>query len=219
MQDYKQSPQSSQSSQTPPPPPPLPSGWIAQWDETHNRYFYANTVTGQTQWELPTEPATPGGGESNAYQGAPPEYSQVDPKQSPSSSSDRGLGSFMSSAMGGGRPQNGYGNQYQSGYGGGYPNNGGYSNSGNSGFPGGGSMGGMIAGSLMGLVAGRVLGNDHRHQRPGLIGSFLAPALPNGGFMGPQYGNPYGSSYYQDYGRHGRHHHGHHHHHNHHHRW
>lgn len=105
-----------------------------RWDETHNRYFYANTVTGQTQWELPTQPAVPGGGEANAYQGAPPEYSQNDPTQSPSSSSDRGLGSFMSSAMGGGRPQNGYGNQYQSGYGGGYPNNGGYSHSGNSGM-------------------------------------------------------------------------------------
>lgn len=32
----------------------LPSGWIAQFDSNYQRYFYVNTATGQTQWEMPS---------------------------------------------------------------------------------------------------------------------------------------------------------------------
>ncbi|ORY44728.1 hypothetical protein BCR33DRAFT_716695 [Rhizoclosmatium globosum] len=33
--------------------PPLPQGWIAQWSIEHNRWFFVNTLTCQSQWELP----------------------------------------------------------------------------------------------------------------------------------------------------------------------
>ena len=38
---------------------PLPAGWIAQQDPSSGRTFYANTVTGQTQWEQPQPTHTP----------------------------------------------------------------------------------------------------------------------------------------------------------------
>ena len=38
---------------------PLPAGWIAQQDPSSGRTFYANTVTGQTQWEQPPPTHTP----------------------------------------------------------------------------------------------------------------------------------------------------------------
>ncbi|KAH8556549.1 hypothetical protein BGW37DRAFT_17325 [Umbelopsis sp. PMI_123] len=198
-----------------PPPPPLPAGWIAQWDPTQGRYFYANTVTGTTQWEIPAEPVS--SGESNSYQGAPPGYSPSPSTPGSDGTSDRGLGSFISGALGGGRPQNSYGG---GGYG--YPNNynqnynQSYSQGQSSGFPGGG-MGGAIAGGLMGLAAGKLMGGGHHHNHHGLIGNLMPPPIPYGGFSGPQYGYP-GQNYGHHHGHHG-HHHGHHHHHHGHHGW
>ncbi|KAG8957755.1 COPII subunit [Tulasnella sp. 419] len=32
----------------------LPPGWVAQWDETHQRHLFIDTSTGQSQWEPPT---------------------------------------------------------------------------------------------------------------------------------------------------------------------
>ena len=35
---------------------PLPKGWQEGWDSVQNAAFYSNIVTGETQWERPTEP-------------------------------------------------------------------------------------------------------------------------------------------------------------------
>ncbi|ETI29584.1 hypothetical protein G647_02037 [Cladophialophora carrionii CBS 160.54] len=50
----------------PPSGPPLPPGWIAQWDQNSQRYYYVEQATGRTQWEPPIwqgspPPAPPGG--------------------------------------------------------------------------------------------------------------------------------------------------------------
>ncbi|KAI8607917.1 hypothetical protein BC830DRAFT_63249 [Chytriomyces sp. MP71] len=37
----------------PPPPPPMPPSYVAQWSAQYNRYFYVNTATGQSQWDMP----------------------------------------------------------------------------------------------------------------------------------------------------------------------
>ncbi|KAL8858804.1 MAG: hypothetical protein Q9178_004721 [Gyalolechia marmorata] len=59
---YGHQPQYSQhQSHSAPPPshgtstslPPLPQGWIAQWDQNSQRYYYLEPATGRTQWELP----------------------------------------------------------------------------------------------------------------------------------------------------------------------
>ena len=51
-----------------PPPPQLPAGWKAIWNDQYQAWFYANTVTKETTWEKPTEPAYPSGA------GGPPGY-------------------------------------------------------------------------------------------------------------------------------------------------
>ncbi|KAI0970420.1 hypothetical protein F4678DRAFT_436771 [Xylaria arbuscula] len=33
--------------------PPLPPGWIPQWDQKYQRWYYAEEATGHTQWEAP----------------------------------------------------------------------------------------------------------------------------------------------------------------------
>ncbi|KAF8245726.1 hypothetical protein K440DRAFT_384009 [Wilcoxina mikolae CBS 423.85] len=35
-------------------PPPLPTGWIAQWDPSSQRYYFVQPSTGTTQWDIPT---------------------------------------------------------------------------------------------------------------------------------------------------------------------
>lgn len=35
----------------------LPEGWISKMSSRHNRVYYYNTVTKQSQWDVPTEPA------------------------------------------------------------------------------------------------------------------------------------------------------------------
>ena len=47
-------------------PPPLPSGWIAQWDASSQKYYFVQLSTGVSQWDLPTEAAPVGGGETPA---------------------------------------------------------------------------------------------------------------------------------------------------------
>jgi hypothetical protein len=64
-----------------PPPPKLPEGWTARWDPNYRAFYYVNLLTKQSQWELPTAPATPGppvspppsygGGEGDPSRGRP----------------------------------------------------------------------------------------------------------------------------------------------------
>ncbi|KAB5549512.1 hypothetical protein GE09DRAFT_1223339 [Coniochaeta sp. 2T2.1] len=52
--------------------PPIPTGWVPQWDEQYQRWFYHDTTTGRSQWEAPGyEAALPdrGVGGVGAYQG------------------------------------------------------------------------------------------------------------------------------------------------------
>lgn len=50
----------------PPPPsgsqgqPPLPPGWIAQWDNNSQRWYFLEQATGRTQWEHPSQYPTHG---------------------------------------------------------------------------------------------------------------------------------------------------------------
>ncbi|XP_069696596.1 uncharacterized protein DDB_G0284459-like [Periplaneta americana] len=51
-----------------------PDGWTCEWDRTHKRYFYRNTVSGETQWEYPSPPEDDvcGGGEAMELCTTPP---------------------------------------------------------------------------------------------------------------------------------------------------
>lgn len=68
-----------------PPPPQVPAGWKAIWNDQYQAWFYANTVTKETTWEMPTQPAyapgeapppgAPPGYDHGSSTGAPPEKS------------------------------------------------------------------------------------------------------------------------------------------------
>jgi len=57
-----------------PPPPKVPEGWKAIWNDQYKEWFYANIYTKQTQWDKPTSPVYPPGGE------APPGYNEQSSK-------------------------------------------------------------------------------------------------------------------------------------------
>lgn len=40
----------------PPGQPPLPHGWIAQFDQNSQRWYYVEQATGRTQWDPPQQP-------------------------------------------------------------------------------------------------------------------------------------------------------------------
>ncbi|BFZ61018.1 WW domain-containing protein wwm1 [Saitoella coloradoensis] len=58
---------------SPPGPPPndLPEGWVAQWDDRYNAWFYVDTRTGQSTWEKPQRFAPPAGPPPGAAGGLP----------------------------------------------------------------------------------------------------------------------------------------------------
>jgi hypothetical protein len=33
--------------------PPIPSGWVPEWDQQYQRWYYHDTATGRSQWEAP----------------------------------------------------------------------------------------------------------------------------------------------------------------------
>jgi len=60
-----------------PPPPKVPEGWKAVWNAQYSEWFYVNTYTKKSQWDLPTTPVYPQGGGGDAPPGgAPPGYDQ-----------------------------------------------------------------------------------------------------------------------------------------------
>ncbi|KAJ3066494.1 hypothetical protein HDU98_010177 [Podochytrium sp. JEL0797] len=85
--------------QSPSGSPPLPPGYTAQWSEQYQRYFYVNTQTGQSQWDMPQ----PQGGPLSQPPGPPPAGGQL----------DKGMMSSMTSMFAGGKPQH---PQQQQGY-------------------------------------------------------------------------------------------------------
>ncbi|KAJ2697475.1 hypothetical protein FB645_005909 [Coemansia sp. IMI 203386] len=58
--------------------PPLPPGFVAQFDQRYNRYFYVNTATGRSQWEFPQMGPNAGTPSQSMY-GSPPPYNQQQP--------------------------------------------------------------------------------------------------------------------------------------------
>lgn len=60
-----------------PPPPKVPEGWVARWNDQYKEWFYVNTITKQSQWDKPTEPARPPVDESGPS-GPPPGYTPGD---------------------------------------------------------------------------------------------------------------------------------------------
>ena len=66
-------------------PPPMPPGWLAQWDQNSQRWYYVDQSTGRTQWDPPAGAPPPQGpyappahdahgASSGYYQGAPAGY-------------------------------------------------------------------------------------------------------------------------------------------------
>lgn len=57
----------------PPGQPPLPPGWIAQYDQSSQRWYFVEQTTGRTQWDPPSAPysgyAPPPTGPSDPYAG------------------------------------------------------------------------------------------------------------------------------------------------------
>lgn len=35
-------------------PPPMPPGWVSQWDQSSQRWYYIEHATGRSQWEPPS---------------------------------------------------------------------------------------------------------------------------------------------------------------------
>lgn len=62
------------------PSPELPEGWKAAWNDMHGEWFYINTYTSQTTWEMPTAPALPSINKT---------VHSVDPSRSPVTSQTR----------------------------------------------------------------------------------------------------------------------------------
>ncbi|RMD41186.1 hypothetical protein DV735_g3965, partial [Chaetothyriales sp. CBS 134920] len=101
VSDHAQHQQGSYSA--PPPPqagqaslPPLPPGWIAQWDQNSQRYFYVEQATGRTQWEAPVAAY----GAHSGY-GAPPSGYGAPPSGGMGTAVAAGAGGLAVGAIGG----------------------------------------------------------------------------------------------------------------------
>ncbi|KAI1142853.1 hypothetical protein F5Y05DRAFT_133840 [Hypoxylon sp. FL0543] len=51
----------------PPDKPPIPAGWIPQFDQQYQRWFYYEQATGRSQWEAPGYHAASQGGEDRSW--------------------------------------------------------------------------------------------------------------------------------------------------------
>ncbi|KAI8081489.1 uncharacterized protein BX664DRAFT_340520 [Halteromyces radiatus] len=181
----------SSNSQYPPPPPQVPTGWLALWDETAQRYYYVDQSTGVTQWEHPSSTSSMPQQQSGQQQYGG--YSSTS-NYSPNNGMPNGeAGSYMSSGNNTGYPSGqppSYGNVSGStsapgvtatqegdrGLGsmlGGFmkPQHGSSSNNSGSGFP-MNAAGGALAGTLLTLAAGKLSGKQHSGGG-GLLGNLM----------------------------------------------
>ncbi|KAJ4348766.1 uncharacterized protein N0V89_010144 [Didymosphaeria variabile] len=187
--------------------PKLPSGWIAQWDNTSRKYYYVQISTGVSQWDLPTSEAPIGGGShhSTPAQNTNPYNKPADGVQGPDvgdgtrgvdgPTGDRagGLGGFAMNAL--------MGNNKQSSHGGGSSNlvgqlasgllgGGKQSHGGSSSGHGGGSS------NLVGQLASGLLGGgkqSHGSNQSGHGGS-SGHSTSSGGGLGGLLGGVLGGS-------------------------
>lgn len=113
QQPYGQ-PQSGQYDRAAPPPPSsgappgqpqLPPGWISQWDQNSQRYYYVEQATGRTQWDAPqhynySSPPPPSQGGYAPPPSGPGGYHNP--------SRDQGAASSFYNQYGGAMPAQGY---------------------------------------------------------------------------------------------------------------
>lgn len=82
-----------QQPMNPPAGPPLPPGWVAQFDQTSQRWYYIEQATGISRWEPPSNNAPYGqypppqvphyGGATGAYPQPDPYYGGQNPGMAP----------------------------------------------------------------------------------------------------------------------------------------
>ena len=108
---------------------PLPQGFISQWDENTKRYFFINTMTGQSQWDHPADQqgSQYTGSVATATDQNQPITYQPSPSADPNQpqgqggvESDRGMLSQAAGMLAGGQLANmlgGHHNQHQQPYG------------------------------------------------------------------------------------------------------
>ncbi|KAI1087701.1 hypothetical protein F5B19DRAFT_51038 [Rostrohypoxylon terebratum] len=114
---YQNSPAPSSSGPTyspPPDKPPIPSGWVPQYDQQYQRWYYYEQATGRSQWEAPGYHAGGHPGEDRGY-GGYGEHGYSSHNAPPSSSSAYGYPSHGSHG-GGYSSHSGHGEQSSHGY-------------------------------------------------------------------------------------------------------
>lgn len=146
---------------------PLPQGWVKQWDNNYNRYFYVDTraTPPRSIWVHPNDehnPASSAPSGGYAPPSGPPNDSRAWGQPPPPQQPLYGQPSY------GGQPQ--YGGYPQPGFGGGYPQQPMYQQSpmmaqtGGRRFGGGGGGMGMAGGAALGLGAGLLGGALLTHE-------------------------------------------------------
>jgi hypothetical protein len=76
----------------------VPAGWIAQFDQNSQRWYYVEQATGRSQWEAPQPPAMspPPPGPPAAYAG----YSGYNSSPMPNDPSKQGMGAVAAGGKG-----------------------------------------------------------------------------------------------------------------------
>ncbi|KAJ3308270.1 hypothetical protein HDV04_001501 [Boothiomyces sp. JEL0838] len=154
---------------------PLPPGYIAQWDQNYQRYYFVNTKTGISSWDDPRGPITSYQPTLQANATPPPPYAPT--IQNPQY-----------------RPANGYPGQYPPQQ---YAPRPPQSNS-IMGIPGGAATAGaagLALGALGGMFVGENMNRHHHHN--GLLGNTLG-----GNILGGHHGH-HGHHHHHHHGHHG----------------
>ncbi|KAI6093306.1 hypothetical protein F4821DRAFT_78672 [Hypoxylon rubiginosum] len=168
QQGYYSSPPPQPSGPTYAPPsdkPPIPAGWIPQFDQQYQRWYYYEEATGRSQWEAP------------GYHAG-------------SLGEDRGYGSHGESSHGAPAPGYGYSSHDSHGYGGHGESGYGHSGESHGEYRGeekkkkdhSGLMMGAVGGLAVGAIGGALLADalddsdEERHQAPAPVYAAPAPA-------------------------------------------
>ncbi|CAD0024349.1 unnamed protein product [Aureobasidium pullulans] len=107
----------------------FPPGWVQQFDQQSQRFFYVNQATGQTQWDMPQHPVSqnqysspppPTGGAYGGYQAPPPQGQYGQPSHSPYSQAPPPQGQYGAAPPHGDQSR-GQANSFYDSYGGAMP--------------------------------------------------------------------------------------------------
>ncbi|KAI0842802.1 hypothetical protein F5Y06DRAFT_73926 [Hypoxylon sp. FL0890] len=165
----------------PPDKPPIPAGWIPQFDQQYQRWYYYEQATGRSQWEAPGYHGASHGEEDRGWgsHGESGYSSQAAPGYGYSSHDSHGYESHGDHGKHGdygyGHGEHGYGHQSEERYGDDKPKKkkGGH----------GGLLLGAAGGLAVGAIGGALLANalddssdDERHQAPAPVYAAPPPA-------------------------------------------